>query len=110
MRKAIAKKFELLYNSNYNPETEITVTAGATQAIYTIISTFIKQNDEVIIFKPAYDCYQPTIELNGGKTIAIQLEAPNYNIDWNEVKSKFNSNTKMIIVNTPHNPSGYSVF
>lgn len=106
LREAIAKKMNLLYNSSYHPETEITITAGATQAIYTIISSFIKKDDEVIIFKPAYDCYEPTITLNGGKTIAIQLEAPNYSIDWDLVAEKINRNTKMIIVNTPHNPSG----
>ena len=106
LREAIATKFTDLYQTSYKPESEITVTAGATQAIYTIISAFIKPNDEVIIFRPAYDCYEPTIALNGGKTISVQLEAPTYNVNWNEVKSKMNSNTKMIIINTPHNPSG----
>jgi len=106
LRKAISKKFELLYNTSYHPETEITVTAGATQAIFTIISTFIKPKDEVIIFKPAYDCYQPSIEANGGKTIPVALEAPYYKIDWQVVKKSINQNTKMILINTPHNPSG----
>ena len=106
LREAISKKFELLYNTNYSPETEITVTAGATQAIYTIISTFIRSKDEVIVFRPAYDCYEPAIELNGGKTISVQLEAPNYKVDWNDVKQKINDKTKMIIINTPQNPSG----
>ncbi|MCB0445682.1 MAG: methionine aminotransferase [Gelidibacter sp.] len=106
LREAIAKKIERLYNTSYHPETEITVTAGATQAIYTIISAFIRPNDEVLIFKPAYDCYEPTIELNGGKTVAIQLTAPNYKIDWYAVKQRINTNTKMIIINTPQNPSG----
>ena len=109
LREAIAKKMELLYNSTYNPETEITVTAGATQAIYTIISTFIRPNDEVIIFRPAYDCYEPAIEVNGGKTISIQLNAPHYKVNWEEVATHFSSKTKMIIINTPQNPSG-SVF
>lgn len=106
LREAIANKFQLLYNSSYCPETEITVTAGATQAIYTIISAFIKPNDEVIIFRPAYDCYEPTIALNGGKTISVQLEVPNYTVNWTTVASKITPNTKMIIINTPHNPSG----
>lgn len=106
LREAIATKFTHLYKTSYKPESEITVTAGATQAIYTIISAFIKPNDEVIIFRPAYDCYEPTIALNGGKTVSVQLEAPTYNVDWNDVASKINSNTKMIIINTPHNPSG----
>ena len=106
LRQAISKKFEILYNLSYHPETEITVTAGATQAIFTIISSFIKPNDEVIIFKPAYDSYQPSIEANGGKVISIALEAPNYRINWDTVKDNINPNTKMIIINTPHNPTG----
>ena len=106
LRQAIAKKFEILYNTSYHPETEITVTAGATQAIFTIISTFIKAGDEVILFKPAYDCYEPAIKLNGGKPVAIALKAPNYKIDWELVEQAINHNTKMIIINTPHNPSG----
>lgn len=103
---AISNKYKLLYNSTYHPEKEITVTAGATQAIYTIISAFIRPQDEVIMFKPAYDCYEPAIEINGGKTIPIQLSAPNYKVDWDEVASKISSRTKMIIINSPHNPSG----
>ncbi|MGB0897095.1 MAG: methionine aminotransferase [Flavobacteriaceae bacterium] len=106
LREAIAGKFKQLYQTTYNPKSEITVTAGATQAIYTIISAFIKPHDEVIVFTPAYDCYEPTIALNGGKTISVQLETPTYSVDWNEVASKITSNTKMIIINTPHNPSG----
>lgn len=109
LRVAIANKFDLLYNTSYNPDSEITMTAGATQAIFTIISTFIKPHDEVIIFRPAYDCYEPAIELNGGKTISVQLKAPDYKVDWNEVKQLINSNTKMVIINSPQNPSG-SVF
>jgi methionine aminotransferase len=106
LRQAISKKFEILYNSSYHPETEITVTAGATQAIFTIITAFIKPDDEVIIFKPAYDCYQPSIEANGGKAISVALEAPDYKINWTQVKENINPKTKMILINTPHNPTG----
>ncbi|AXT18420.1 aminotransferase class I/II-fold pyridoxal phosphate-dependent enzyme [Flavobacteriaceae bacterium AU392] len=106
LRESIAGKFDVLYNSTYNPDSEITVVSGATQAIYTIISTFIRQDDEVIIFKPAYDCYEPAIEINGGKTISIQLETPAYQVNWDEVKQKINNRTKMVIINTPQNPSG----
>ena len=106
LREQIAKKFDALYQSTYHPETEITITAGATQAISCIITAFVNPHDEVIIFKPAYDCYEPFVELNGGKTIAIQLEAPLYSINWELVKQKINSCTKMIIINTPQNPSG----
>ncbi|GGK22978.1 aminotransferase [Yeosuana aromativorans] len=109
LREAIANKFDLLYQSTYHPETEITITAGATQAISCIISAFVRRNDEVIIFRPAYDCYEPFIELNGGKTIGIQLQSPHYTVNWQTVKQHINPRTKMIIVNTPQNPSG-SVF
>ena len=106
LRLAIKDKIELLYNTSYNPETEITVTVGATQAIYTIISTFIRLDDEVIVFRPAYDSYIPSIKINGGIPVSVQLKAPDFKVDWNEVKQKITSKTKMIIINTPHNPSG----
>ena len=101
LRQAISDKFSILYNSTYHPENEITVTAGATQAIYTIISTFIRQDDEVILFCPAYDCYAPAIEINGGKVLPIQLRGPSYKVDWNEVRQNISSKTKMIIINSP---------
>ena len=106
LREAIARKFDDLYQSTYNPENEIVVTAGATQAIFTIISAFIKPLDEVILFKPVYDCYEPAIELNGGKVVPIQLKYPDYKVDWNEVKNAFSEKTKMIVINTPQNPCG----
>ncbi len=106
LREAIADKFQNLYNSSYKPESEIVVTAGATQAIFTIISAFIKQNDEVIIFTPAYDCYKPSLELQGGKVIPVQLHYPDYKVDWNLVENKISTKTKMIIINSPQNPSG----
>ena len=106
LREILAQKTEELYGAKYNPDSEITITAGATQAIYTAITAIIKEDDEVIVFEPAYDCYQPAIELNGGKTIYLQLKAPNYSIDWEEVKKVINHRTKMIIINTPHNPTG----
>ena len=106
LREAIAKKFDYLYQSTYNPATEITVTAGATQAIFTAISAFVNPGDEVIIFRPAYDCYEPSIALYGGKTISVQLEAPTYSVNWQEVAEKISDKTRMIIINTPQNPSG----
>ncbi len=106
LREAIAEKGHQLYGTNYDPDREITITAGATQAIYTIISAFIQKDDEVIIFAPAYDCYDPTIKLNGGKTIEIELESPGFEVNWTQVKNSISTKTKMIIINTPHNPSG----
>lgn len=106
LREAIAEKFEKLYQTKYNPETEITITAGGTQAIFTAITATVKKDDEVIIFKPAYDCYEPTVELVGGKPIAVQLDPESFKINWEEVKSLINSKTRMVIINSPHNPSG----
>jgi methionine aminotransferase len=106
LREIIAEKTESLYSARYNPETEITITAGATQAIYTAISALIREDDEVLIFEPAYDCYIPAIELNGGKAVFYQLKAPDYTIDWSVVQKLVNHHTKMIIINTPHNPTG----
>ena len=106
LRKTLAEKLYKSYGSRYSAEEEITITAGATQAIFTAISAFIRQDDEVIVFKPAYDCYEPAIELYGGKPILIEMKAPTYKIDWQEVSTKITSKTKMIVINTPHNPSG----
>ena len=106
LRAAIAEKMENLYGISYNPDTEITITAGATQAIFTAIAATVGKDDEVIIFKPAYDSYEPSIELFGGKTIAVQLNPEDFNIDWGKVKGLITDKTKMIIINSPHNPSG----
>jgi methionine aminotransferase len=106
LREAIAQKLDHLYGSTYDVNGEIVITAGATQGIFTVISTFIKPGDEVILFKPAYDCYEPAVEVQGGKIIPIQLQHPNYRVNWTEVEAKINSKTKMIIINTPQNPCG----
>ncbi len=106
LRETIAKKTEELYTGVYHPETEITITAGATQAIFTAILATVSEDDEVIIFTPAYDCYEPAIDLVGAKAIHIELQGPEYRIDWEQVKKVINQQTKMIIINTPHNPTG----
>ncbi|MBX2829110.1 MAG: aminotransferase class I/II-fold pyridoxal phosphate-dependent enzyme [Flavobacteriaceae bacterium] len=106
LRSLISEKSKMRYGRTYDPQTEITITAGATQAIFTAIAATIGKGDEVIIFSPAYDCYEPTIELFGGITIPLQLRPPEYAPDWEEVEARITSNTKMIMVNTPHNPSG----
>jgi len=105
LRERIAEKTEKLYGAVYNPETEITVTAGGTQAIFTAITATINPNDEVIIFEPAFDCYAPAIKLAGGIVKSLELEPPNYRIPWPMVKRLINSKTRMIILNTPHNPT-----
>ncbi len=107
LRNAIAGKVKKLYNKNLNPDTEITITAGATQALFTAITAFIHQGDEAIIFEPAYDSYDPAVKLNGGITKYISLSAPDFKIDWNVVAQKVNAKTKLIIINTPNNPGGF---
>jgi methionine aminotransferase len=109
LRNAIAHKVNTAYNSSVNPLSDITITAGATQAIFTAISAFIGEGDEVILFAPAYDCYAPAIELNGGMPVWIDLRYPDYSIPWNEVNDKISDRTKIIIINHPHNPSGASI-
>lgn len=104
-REVLSKQFKRDYNNIYNPDSEVTICSGATQAIATVLTSTIKAGDEVILFTPAYDCYAPYIELNGGKPVFIELEFPNYSIPWDKVKNSINKRTKMIIVNTPHNPS-----
>jgi len=106
LREMLSEKTEQLYSAKYDADSEITITAGATQAIYTAIAAVVRQGDEVIVFEPAYDCYGPAVELNGGTTIYLQLKAPAYTIDWEQVKKAINHRTKMIIINTPHNPTG----
>jgi methionine aminotransferase len=106
LRDKIAAKTEELYSAVYDPDKEITIVPGATHGIFAIISAMIKEGDEVIILEPCYDSYVPAIELNGGRAVYVELKQPDYRIDWNEVKKLINFHTKLIIINTPHNPSG----
>ena len=106
LREAIAEKLERLYETHYDPDTEITVTAGATQAIFTAIAATVQKNDEVILFAPAYDSYAPSVEANGGVPVEIEMELPDFRIDWQKVKQSISERTRMIIINTPHNPTG----
>ncbi|MFC2097519.1 methionine aminotransferase [Bacteroidota bacterium] len=106
LRERISEKTSTLHNHTYNPEKEINVTAGATQALFTAITAFIGEGDEVIIFEPAYDSYVPAIEMNGGQPVFVKLKQPDYHIPWDEVQRSITSKTKMIIINSPHNPTG----
>jgi methionine aminotransferase len=106
LRECLAQKAEELYKISYNPETEITITAGATQAIYTAITTIIREGDEVIVFEPAYDCYVPAIRLAGGIPVFVSLKTPEYSPDWEKIKRVISQKTRMIIINSPHNPAG----
>lgn len=106
LREAIAEKIYFLYKNNINPATQICITPGATYAIYTALTTLLNKGDEVIVFEPAYDSYIPNIEINGAIPILISLSYPDYKIDWIKVKEKITPRTKMIMLNSPHNPTG----
>jgi methionine aminotransferase len=106
LRESIAEKVEFLYGTKISPDTQITITPGGTYAIYTALTTVLQQGDEVILFEPAYDSYIPNVEINGAIPVLIDLKFPEYKIDWNEVRSKITSKTKVIMLNSPHNPTG----
>ena len=106
LRATIASKITLLYGTELDPDLHITITAGATQAIFTAIGAIVHPGDEVIIFEPAYDCYSPGVELFGGIPVPVQLSGPDFRINWEEVRGKINERTVALIINTPHNPLG----
>lgn len=106
LREMISEKTYEIYNKKYNPDTEITITAGATQALFTAITTVVQEGDEVIVFEPVYDSYVPVIELNGGTPIFLQLNPKDFSINWKDVEKSITSKTKLIIINSPHNPTG----
>lgn len=106
LRKQLAKKMEQTYGHRINSETEITITAGATQALFTAITAFVHPGDEVILIEPAYDSYRPAIELAGGIPVIYELHGPDYQIDWQRFGKLISTKTKMIVINTPHNPIG----
>ena len=106
LRRAIADKLRRTIDAGFDPDTEITVTSGATEALFCAIHAVVRAGDEVIVFDPAYDSYRPAVELAGGKTVHLPLAPPDYRIDWQALQQKLNPRTRLIIVNTPHNPTG----
>lgn len=106
LREQIAEKVLDLYHAGYDPDSEITVTSGATEALFAAISAVVKQGDEVIILEPAFDSYVPVIKLNGGIPVYVEYKFPDYRIDWNDVRKVLSSETRLIILNSPHNPTG----
>lgn len=106
LREKLAHKIESIYGQAVNPAEEITITSGGTEALYAAIAAVIHEGDEVIVLEPAYDSYIPAIKLNGGIPIPIPLQHPTYRIDWERVKNRMNLRTRLIIINSPHNPTG----
>ncbi|NUF65041.1 methionine aminotransferase [Acinetobacter bereziniae] len=106
LRQQLAQLFHKRDQLQLDPLTEITITPGATIGIFSVIQAIIHQDDEVIIFDPSYDSYAPSVQLVGGKAVHIPLHAPEFSVDWNQVKLAITDKTRMVIVNTPHNPTG----
>ncbi|MDX5442952.1 MAG: methionine aminotransferase [Hymenobacteraceae bacterium] len=106
LRQKISKKTDLLYGVSPDPVTEITITTGATEALFAAITAVVSAGDEVIVLEPAYDSYVPAILLSGGKPVFVPLTPPGFTIDWDLVKSKITPRTKLLILNSPHNPTG----
>ncbi|MCX7514793.1 pyridoxal phosphate-dependent aminotransferase [Frateuria sp. STR12] len=106
LREQIAIKTQRLYGRGVDPATEITVTSGATEALFSAIAAIVRAGEEVIVFDPAYDSYEPAIELQGARAVHIPLTVPEFAIDWQRVRDAITANTRMILVNSPHNPSG----
>lgn len=106
LREAIARKIEAIHGRAYDPQTEITVTAGATQALLTTILATVHPGDEVVVLEPTYDSYVPSIEMAGGKPVFVSLEAPDYAIDFDQLARAITPRTRLLLINTPHNPTG----
>lgn len=106
LREQIAQKTERMYGHKLDPNTEITVTSGATEALFAAIAAVVRAGDEVIVFDPAYDSYEPAIELQGARAVHIPLQAPSFAVDWQRVRDAITPKTRMILINSPHNPTG----
>jgi methionine aminotransferase len=105
LRQAIAGKYQSLYGAAYDPETEVTVTSGGTEAIFDAVAAVVHPGDEVIVFEPCYDSYVPAIEVSGGRAVVVSLKYPDYAVPWDEVRAAVTPRTRMIMINSPHNPA-----
>lgn len=106
LRSVISKVVQDSYGLSVDPDTEVTITAGGTEALFSAIAALVRPGDEVIVFDPSYDSYDPAIRLNGGTPVHIQLRLPDFSIPWDQVRERINGRTRMVLINSPHNPSG----
>ena len=106
LREALAFKIERLYGRRYDPMTEVTVTSGATEALFATLTALVHPGDEVVLLQPAYDSYAPAIHLSGGTPVFVTLRAPDYHVDWDDVRRAITSRTRAIVINSPNNPTG----
>jgi methionine aminotransferase len=105
LRERVVEKAAALYGATYDPEHEATIVPGATYGIFTAITAFVRPGDEVVLFEPTYDSYAPAVEVNGGRPVYVRLQYPDYRIDWNAVQQAITPKTRMIVINTPNNPT-----
>ena len=105
LREAIAAKFQDVYGASYDPDAEITVTSGGTEALFDAIAAMVHPGDEVIVFEPCYDSYVPAVVLNGGRPVVVSLRYPDYRIPWSDVRAAMTERTRLIVINSPHNPT-----
>ncbi|WP_122558752.1 aminotransferase class I/II-fold pyridoxal phosphate-dependent enzyme, partial [Pseudomonas viridiflava] len=106
LRQQVAAKIQRSYGVRVDPEREVTITPGATQGIFCAVQTVIRPGDEAIIFDPCYDSYEPSVELAGGRCVHVQLDPQNFAIDWQKLSDALSPRTRLIVINSPHNPSG----
>ncbi len=106
LREALSAKIRRLQGVAYDPGTEITITSGATEALFCAITAFVRPNDEVVVVEPCYDSYVPVVRLNGGRPVFVTLRHPDYRLDWDDVRRAVSPRTRMVILNSPHNPTG----
>lgn len=106
LREALSGKIEKLYGRRYDPESEITVTSGATEGLFSTLTALIRSGDEVVLLQPAYDAYAPVVRLSGGTPVFVTLRGPDYRVDWDDVRRAVTMRTRVIVVNSPHNPTG----
>ena len=109
LREALAGKIERLYGRRYDPATEITITSGATEALFSTLTALVHPGDEVLLFQPAYDSYVPAVRLSGGTPTFVTLRPPDYRIDWDQVRRAVSVRTRVIVLNSPHNPTGMTL-
>jgi methionine transaminase len=106
LREAVAAMYRTSYGRTYDPESEVTITSGATEAIFGVVSACVHPGDEVIVLEPCYDSYVPAIDLNGGVPVVVSLQFPDYSVDWEAVRRAITPRTRLLMINTPHNPTG----
>lgn len=109
LREALARKIERLYGRRYDPAAEICVTSGATEGLFSTLTALVRPGDEVILFQPAYDSYTPAVQLSGGTPVYVTLRRPDYRVDWDEVRRALTPRTRVVVVNSPHNPTGMTL-